>query len=409
MNHRQTVIIMKWIQVVRGPEPRKAIGPEYLPERVRHLLDMNPEQDAVPVLEHTTYSLKGREKSRYHSDDNIMKILANHQLGKAVAEFPTQESQPEGTRTDKATESQVDNKPTESLASRSADWKKSDWQGWGNNTYWMPQSWGSNSWSSHSWQEKDSSNDKNKNNLYKKQKKSDSAQKEAQWRKRQAVCYTTHYRGILTVISSFPVDYYCTNKGSYASPAARDHCDPTTVYPITSGDLLEYRKSHLETLRGVKFQDDNVPVDDIPAVWKAYQKQQEEDHRRCTRAAIEDQQLTAERARAEYAAWQDKFKEKGALQLSLCDTVGKADVINHGDAELNDFSERKDGTSPNKSDPPISPAARWHQVEPSICQRIKNEEVPTIIAADVGRALTVKVEGSLPFPAGEAGEEDEIH
>ena len=72
MNHRQTAIIKKWIPVVRGPESRKAIGPDYLPEKVRHLLDMNPEQDAVPVFEHTNYSFKNREKSRYHSDDNIM-------------------------------------------------------------------------------------------------------------------------------------------------------------------------------------------------------------------------------------------------------------------------------------------------------------------------------------------------
>ena len=97
---------------------------------------------------------------------------------------------------------------------KSAEWKKSDWQDWGSKAYWVPQSWGSNSWSSHSWQEKDSSDDKYKNNFYKKQKTSDSAQKEALWRRKQAVCYTTHYRGILSVISSFPVDYYCANKAT---------------------------------------------------------------------------------------------------------------------------------------------------------------------------------------------------
>ena len=117
MNHRQTAIVKKWVQVVRGPESGEATGPDYLPEKVRHLLGMNPELDAVPVLEHTTYSPKDREKSRYHSDDNIMEILANHQLGNAVAELPTQESQPEETRTDK---------PTESLVDKSAEWKKSD-------------------------------------------------------------------------------------------------------------------------------------------------------------------------------------------------------------------------------------------------------------------------------------------
>ena len=212
MNHRQTTIIKKWVQVVRGPESRKAIGPDYLPEKVSHLLDMNPEQDAVLVLEHTTYSPKDREKSRYHSDDNIMEILAEHQLGNAVAELPTPESQPEETRTDK---------PTESLVDKSAEWKKSDWQDWGNNTYWMPQPWGSNSWSSYSWQEKDSSDDKSKNK-WKKQKASDDVQKEATWRKRQAVCYTTHYRGILTVISSFPVDYVLLRQqGQLRKPSSR--------------------------------------------------------------------------------------------------------------------------------------------------------------------------------------------
>ena len=113
------------------------------------------------------------------------------------------------------------------------------------------------------------------------------------------------------------------------------------MYPIPTGDLLEYGKSHPETLRGVKIPDDNTPVDDIPEVWKAYQKQQEEDHRRCTRAAIEDQQFTAERARAEYTAWQNKIKVKDALQLSLCDKVGKADAIIHGDVELIGLSEKK--------------------------------------------------------------------
>ena len=161
----------------------------------------------------------------------------------------------------------------------------------------------------------------------------------------------------------------------------------------------------------MKLPDDSTPVDDIPAVWKAHQKQQEEDHRRCTRAAIEDQQLTAERARAEYTAWQNKFKEKDALQLSLCDKVGKVDVINHGDVGLIDLSEMKDGDSPNKSDPPISPAAKWHQVKPFIYQKVKNEEVPTIVTADGGLALMVKTgdSPSLSLPAGGADEEDETH
>ena len=137
---------------------------------------------------------------------------------------------------------------------------------------------------------------------------------------RDRPCYATHYRGILTVISSFSVDYYGTNKGNYANPAGGDHGDPTTGYPIPSGDLLEYGKSHPEALRGIKLPDDSTPYDDIPfLVWKEYQKQQEHDHRRCTRAAIEDQQLTAERARAEHTAWQNKFKEKDALKLMFGD------------------------------------------------------------------------------------------
>ena len=70
------------------------------------------------------------------------------------------------------------------------------------------------------------------------------------WRKRQAVCYTTHYRGILSVISSFPVDYYCTNKGNYVSPDVGQHCDPTTYYAVPTGELLEHGKTHPEPLRG---------------------------------------------------------------------------------------------------------------------------------------------------------------
>ena len=348
------------------------------------------------------YLSKNREKSRYHNDDEFMKILANHQLGNSVAELPTQESQPEETKTDKTTASLVDSKLTESSVSKSADWKKSDWKDWSSNSYWLPQSWGT-SWSSQSWQEKDNSDDKNKNS--KKEKASDSAQKEALWRTKQAVCYTTHYRGILSVISSFPVDYYCTNKGNYVSLEWGQHCDPTTVYPIPTGDLLEHGESHPETLRGVKIPDENTPTDDIPDVWKAYQKQHEEDHRRCTRAAIEDQQFTAERARAEYAAWQNKIKEKSAVQLSLCDKVGKADAINHGDVELIDLSEKKDDASSSKADSPTSPAAKWHQVDSSIYKKVKTEEdTAKTVTANRGLVLTlIQTEDSLTLP-----EEDNI-
>ena len=184
------------------------------------------------------------------------------------------------------------------------------------------------------------------------------------------------------------------------SPEWGQHCDPTTVYPIPTGDLLEYGKSHPETLRGVKIPDDSTPTNDIPDVWKAYQKQHEEDHRRCARAAIEDQQFTAERAQAEYAAWQNKIKEKNAVQLPLCDEVGKADTINHADVELIDLSEKKDGASSSKADSPISPAARWHQMGSSVYKKVTTEEdTAKTVTADGGLALTlIKTEDSPPLP-----------
>ena len=117
-----------------------------IPEKVRHLLDMSPEQDVVPVLDHTTYSLKNREKSRYHNNDEIMQILANHQLGNSVAELPTQENQPEETKTDKSTESLVDGKLIESSVGKSADWKKSDWKDWSDNSYILASSVMGNQW-----------------------------------------------------------------------------------------------------------------------------------------------------------------------------------------------------------------------------------------------------------------------
>ena len=239
-----------------------------------------------------------------------------------------------------------------------------------------------------------------KNNSAKKQKMSDNAHKETMWRKRQAVCYTTHYRGILSVISSFPVEYYYTNKGNYVSPDVGQRCDPTTVYPIPTGDLLEHGKTHPETRRGVKIPDGNTPDNDIPDVWKEYQKKHEEDHRRCSRAALDDQQFTAERAHAEYDAWQDKIKQKNAVQLSLCDKVNKAGAINHGDVELIDLSEKKDAASSSKDDSPISHAAKWHQVDSSHYKKSKIEEdAPKTITADGGFPLTlIKTEDPRPHP-----------
>ena len=259
------------------------------------------------------------------------------------------------------------------------------------------------SWSSHSWQEKNSLNDKNKNNATKKQKTSESptsAQKEAIRRKRQAVCYTTHSRGILAVISSFPIGCYGTDKGNYASPQTGDHCDPTTVYLIPPGDLLEHGKFHPETLRGVQILDDSMPFNDIPSAWKEYQIQQECGHLRCTRAAIEGQQFTAERARAEHTAWQNQFKEKDALKLTFDDKVGKAAVTNHGGIELIEISGKQDDPSPNKVEPPISPAAKWHEVGPSSYQKanilIKYERAKSI-AADGGLRPHGQDRGLSPF------------
>ena len=103
-------------------------------------------------------------------------------------------------------------------------------------------------------------------------------------------------------------------------------------------------------------------------------------------------------------AWQNKIKEKDALKLTFGDKVGKTDVINYGDVALIEISEKKDDPSPSKSDPPIPPAAKWHEVEPSIYQKVKNEEGTTIVAASGGLALTVKAEDSLPFPPDEEDE-----
>ena len=56
MNHRQTAIIKKWINVVRDPETGKTLGQDVLPEKVLLLLDKNFQQEVIPVFEHTNYS-----------------------------------------------------------------------------------------------------------------------------------------------------------------------------------------------------------------------------------------------------------------------------------------------------------------------------------------------------------------
>ena len=142
MNHRQTAIIKRWIHVPCDPATRYVLSTNDIPEEICNLLDLSPEQDVVPVLEHNTYSLKNREKSRYHNANDIMEILANHQLGNCKTELSTQAHQPEETKTDHPTEPSVD---------KSAGWKKPEWKDWGKSG-WHPQSWGTSgtSWSNQS-------------------------------------------------------------------------------------------------------------------------------------------------------------------------------------------------------------------------------------------------------------------
>ena len=310
MNHRQTAIIKKWIKVIRDPETGKTMPQEDLPEQVRFLLDMNPRQDMVPVLEHTNYSLKNREESNYHTVDEITKILANHQLGNSVAELLTQKSKPEETKADKSTESSV---------GKSATQKKSEWKDWGDSS-WPSQSWGANDWSSNSWHEKSDN---------KKQKTSDSEKKERDWRKRQAVAYTTHYRGILTVIKPFPAFFYGINRGTYVSPEPGQHGDPTTVYPIPSGDRIVAGKSHPANLC-IMDQDDNMSDKVTIAVWEVFRKQQDEEHRRGAKAALEDNKYSIAKAEADFEARQNDIKEKHVEKAMPNDNDDEAGVTNHG-------------------------------------------------------------------------------
>ena len=72
-----------------------------------------------------------------------------------------------------------------------------------------------------------------------------------------------------------------------------------------------------------------------------------------------------------------RTKEKDALKPTFDDKVSKAAVINHGDVELIEISEKQDDPSPSKSDPPISPAAKWHEAGLSTYQKVKYEEGKT--------------------------------
>ena len=114
---------------------------------------------------------------------------------------------------------------------------------WGSSS-WQSQSWDTNSWASKnkSWYDKNTPDSRTRTRS--RRRRPTDEKKERDWRKRQAVAYTTHYRGILTAIMPFPAFYYGINKGTYASPEPGQHCDPTTVYPIPTGEHLEFGRSH---------------------------------------------------------------------------------------------------------------------------------------------------------------------
>jgi hypothetical protein len=311
MNHRQTAIIKKWIKVIRDPVTRKTLKQDDLPEKVRLLLDENLYQEVIPVFEHTNYSLKKRMESEYHNDDNLMQILTNHQLGNLEPKLTTQKSKPEGMKTDKFTESSVD---------KSASWKKSEYIDWGQNS-WSSQSWDTNSYTrgwvnkNKGWNDKYVADSKNTN---KKQKTtSDNEKKEREWRHRQAVAYTTHYRGILTAIMPFPAWYYGINKGKYTSPEQGQHCDPTTVYPIPTGEHMEFGRTHPAMASFSHPLNPDYPLgpdspdhhDEItPMLWDVYRKKQEEEQQQNTKANFENK-IAARRQEMEMEALAKTKKE----------------------------------------------------------------------------------------------------
>ena len=129
-----------------------------------------------------------------------------------------------------------------------------------------------------------------------------------------------------------------------------------------------------------------------------YQKKQEEDHRRCSCAALDDQQFTTARGNAEYDDWQNKIKEKNAVKLPPCDKVNKAESVNHGGPELIDLSEKKGDASSSKKGCPVSHAAKWHQTDSN--KKVKAEkDAPKTIVVVGGLPLTlIKKEDSPPLP-----------
>jgi len=326
MKHRQTAIIKKWIKVNRDPVTKKTLAQDNIPDQLRTLLDASKNQVWIPVLEHTKYSLKDRVESNYHIDDSIIAIMNNHQQWNygPENELSTQEHKPEDDA--KA------NKPTESSVDKPGEQNESGWKDWGGANSWSSQSWDGTNWSSKNrWNQKsDNTWVEKSDNKSKKQKTTpaDKERKETEWRQRQAVAYTTHYRGILTVIMPFPAPYYGgMNQGSYVSPDQGQHCDPTTVYPIPSGDRAVIDKSAVfgGSIKSTTNQDVNMPDK-----WSAFQKQQEEDHRKLTKPALHD--VRQEYLAQMHADWQDKHLKKNVKKAKPSDNDVENGAINHGDA-----------------------------------------------------------------------------
>ena len=228
-------------------------------------------------------------------------------------------------KTDKSTESSVD---------KSANWKKLEYNDWGKNS-WSSQSWDANSYTIMNWANKNKSwNDKHASdskNMNKKQKTtSDSEKKEREWRQRQAIAYTTHYRGILTAIMPFPAYYYGINKGKYPIPGPGQHCDPTTVYSIPTGEHMEFGRTHpaMASLSHPlnpdyplgpdipgQGDDDTKPDEITPMLWNVFRKKQEEQHQQCTKATFENK----------IAARRHEMDVEAALVKTKKDSI-----INHG-------------------------------------------------------------------------------
>ena len=121
----------------------------------------------------------------------------------------------------------------------------------------------------------------------------------------------------------FPAYYYGINKGKYTSPEPGQHCDPTTVYPIPTGEHMEFGRSHpaMATFShplnlDITGQDDDNKHDEItPVLWDVYRKKQEEEQQQCTKAIFENK-IAARRHEMDVEALVKTKKES---------------IINHGD------------------------------------------------------------------------------